>query len=130
MECPSWGAGSTPRQAATKLGISLDDLADGERPVELEVSRYVGDMPFLWVAIDDDPGPKSQRGIVERNALGLLSNYSGWPSDVPTPSWLGGYSSRERVRRSGLWNSNHVDGGYDPRFLGLLERAVQGTVRP
>lgn len=129
-ECASWGVGSTLRQAATRLGMGLDELADREGPIELDVSKYIWEMPFLWVTIEDDPGPRSQRGIVERNALALLSNYSGRPIDAPAPVWLGGDSSRERVRRSGLWNNNHVDEEYDPRFLDTLERAVQGTMRP
>jgi hypothetical protein len=37
---------------------------------------------------------------------------------------LGTRSDRERVRASGLWNSNHVDEGYDPAFLDKLEQLV------
>ena len=29
------------------------------------------------------------------------------------------------VRDSGLWNQNHVDEGYDPAFLDVLERFVE-----
>jgi hypothetical protein len=31
------------------------------------------------------------------------------------------------VRRSGLWNNNHVDEAVDPRFLTAFEELVQGT---
>ena len=30
------------------------------------------------------------------------------------------FSNRERIRRSGLWNSNHVDETYAPDFLDTL----------
>ena len=77
-------------------------------------------MPFLWLNIDDEAGPASRRGYIERNAIALLSNYAKPPLDPPSPTWLGRHSDRERVRASGLWNSNHVDEPYDPRFLDLI----------
>jgi hypothetical protein len=33
------------------------------------------------------------------------------------PDWLGNYCNRVRVRKSGLWNQNHVEEDYDPAFL-------------
>ena len=35
--------------------------------------------------------------------------------------------AREIVRRSGLWNNNHVDENYDPAFISLLEHYVNAT---
>jgi hypothetical protein len=66
-------------------------------------------MPFLWLAINDEPGPTSARGVIERNSIGLLSNF--WKSSLDTQSkqWLGAYCDRDRVCKSGLWNNNHVD---------------------
>ncbi len=81
-------------------------------------------MPFLWLSIPDEPGPESLRGYIERNSIGLLSNYQQLALDPPSPSWLGHHSDRERVRRSGLWNQNHVDEPYDPGFLNRLEELV------
>lgn len=83
-------------------------------------------MPFLWLSIDDDPGPTSLRGYVERNAIALLSNYNKVPLDPPSNGWLGLRCNRERVRASGLWNSNHVEEEYDPGFLDRLESLVAG----
>ena len=81
-------------------------------------------MPFLSLAIDDDAGPGSKRGYIERNAIALVSNFGKTPLDPPSQLWLGRHSERERVRSSGLWNSNHVVEQYDPAFLGELERLV------
>ncbi len=78
-------------------------------------------MPFLWLGIEDEAGPDSLRGYVERNAISLLSNFGNSPLDPPSQGWLGHFCNRERVRISGLWNSNHVDEGYDPAFLDTLE---------
>ena len=81
-------------------------------------------MPFLWLAIEDDPGPDSLRKFVETNTIALLSNFAKSPLDLPSQDWLGHYCNRERVRMSGLWNSNHVDDDYDPAFLNTLEHFV------
>ena len=74
-------------------------------------------MQVLWLAIRDDPGPKNRRGYIERNAIALLSNYRKPAIDIPSRSWLGTHCEQDRVRESGLWNSNHVKDRYDPMFL-------------
>jgi hypothetical protein len=91
------------------------------------VSGVIGAMPFLWLGIDDEAGPASLRGFIERNSIALLSNYKKEPIDAPSSDWLGRHCDRERVRSSGLWNSNHVDETYDPAFLGALERLIDET---
>lgn len=66
-----------------------------------------------------------------RNAIALLSNYPEKRGvvDPPSPTWLGRWADRETVRRSGLWNVNHVDEEYDPAFLAALERLVDKARR-
>jgi hypothetical protein len=81
-------------------------------------------MPFLWLAVEDEAGPESQRGYIERNSIALLSNYNRAPLDPPSPGWLGFHCNREKVRNSGLWNSSHVDETYDPEFLDEVDRLV------
>ena len=86
-------------------------------------------MPFLWLNIDDSPGPKSLRGIMERNAIALLSNYQRMPLDPPTPGWLGHSSDRELVCGSGLWNQKHVEETHDPAFLDVFEMLIAQSGR-
>jgi hypothetical protein len=116
-ELPTWGNGASAPKA----------IRAGEGALESEVSTVIGTMPFLWLAIDDEAGPGSLRGSIERNAIALLSNYKKEPLDLPSSNWLGHYCDRERVRSSGLWNSNHVDEVYDPSFLDTLVRLVNET---
>ncbi len=86
------------------------------------MTLYIAAMPFLWLDINDDPGPTSLRGAVERNAIALLSNLARQSFDAPSPAWLGHSSDRPLVRDSGMWNQRHVDEAYDPAFLfGLRE---------
>jgi len=93
------------------------------------VSKVIGAMPFLWLAVEDEPCADSLRGYIERNAIALLSNFDKDPLDRPSAEWLGRYCSREGVRRSGLWNSNHVDEPYDPAFLKRMEQLVREMER-
>jgi hypothetical protein len=113
-EFPTWGVGNT---AASNIRL-------GEVVLEQAVSKVIGRMPFLWLAIDDEPGPGSLRGFIERNSIALLSNYGKEKIDPPSAGWLGHHCDRERVRESGLWNSNHVDETCDPAFSDGLERLI------
>ncbi len=88
-----------------------------EHPLEAAVSRVIGHMPFLWMEVFDLPTPLSDRGIIERGAIALLSNHSRGTIDPPSPSWLGRLAGSNAIQRSGLWNVNHV---LDPVDEGLL----------
>ena len=102
------------------------------RPPGLERAALtrIGAMPFLWLGVDDAPGPSSRRTLIERNAIALLSGDAESALDPPSPGWLGLCSDREPVRRSGLWNNRHTDEGYDPAFLDVLEELVEETQPP
>lgn len=93
---------------------------EGEQFLEGEVSAVIGRMPFLWLAVEDEPGPDSLRAMIERNAIALLSNFGKETINPPSQSWLGRFSDREKVRGSGLWNQDHVDDCYDPIFLSIF----------
>ncbi len=109
--CPTWGKGSS----------ASNQIRAVERELEGHVSAYIGAMPFLWLSVKDDPGPSSLRGFIERNAIALLSNFEREPVDPASAGWLGKSCSRDRVRRSDLWNNNHVDEEHESSFLGILE---------
>ena len=96
------------------------------------VSRHICAMPFLWLNVDDTPGPESHRAFIERNAIALLSGYREPPIDPASPNWLGLSSphKNEKVRESGLWNQNHVDRDYDPSFLDEMEKRINITNPP
>ncbi|HYZ62890.1 MAG TPA: hypothetical protein VE650_10595, partial [Acetobacteraceae bacterium] len=117
---PSWGRGNE----ASK------EVRSGEIALEREVSGIIGAMPFLWLRVDDEPRAESMRGYIERNSIALLSNFKRPPLDPASDNWLGLRSDRERVRQSGLWNSNHVDERYDPAFLSCLEELIAAAGRP
>jgi hypothetical protein len=113
----TWGRGNSADRA-TRVAEEL---------LESAVSRFIGDMPFLWVEIDDEPGPQSQRQVVESNLIALLSNANKPPLDPPSSTWLGHHSDRPAIRDSGLWNVNHVYEPHRPAGLDLLEYHISST---
>lgn len=80
----AWGRGSSAPL----------DVRTSEYPLERDVSTYIRAMPFLWVEVDDDPSPVRERGIIERGAIAVLSNFARPPIDPPSPTWLGHRSSQ------------------------------------
>ena len=122
---PSWGVGADAGTAVGRLGLaSRATLKEAELDLERRVSAYIGQMPFLWLDVPDAPGPQSARGAIERNAIALLSHAGTPAADPPSAQWLGAHSDRPRVRTSGLWNSDHVDEGYDATFLDEMVELV------
>jgi hypothetical protein len=114
---PTWDVGNS----------ASGDVRKGELALERDVSGVIGTMPFLWLSLDDEAGPASQRGYIERNLIALLSNFQKPALDPRSEQWLGGRCDRERVRKSGLWNSRHVDESYEPAFLDTLDQLVSAT---
>ncbi len=109
----TWGIGNNAEKS----------IKESEKPLEAIVSGEIGNMPFLWLEIEDEPSPNSMRSRIERNSIALISKFNmeyGWGDE----NWLGIYSNRERVRNSGLWNNNYVGDEYDPTFLDDLERLI------
>lgn len=119
-EYPKWSVGSSAGR-----DLRLDEL-----DMERRVSEYIRDLPFLWIAVDDKPGPNSDRAYIERNAIALVSNFQKESIDSRAKDWLGEHSPSRKIRHSGLWNVNHVDEEYDAMFLDRLEEAVQETQPP
>ncbi|MGI9310621.1 MAG: hypothetical protein ACR2P7_03685, partial [bacterium] len=116
-QCDSWGVG----------GSAPKDIRARELPMERRVSETIGRMRVICLPILDEAGPDSLRGVIERNSIALLSNFSNHnrpPIDAPSCDWLGAHCARERVRRSGIWNQRHVEDDYDRSFLAAFEQLV------
>ncbi len=110
----SWGKGSS---ASPQIRAS-------EALLEKMVSEHIGKMSVLWISVEDEAGPESDRAYLERNAIALLTG-----ADSPSKNWLGSHSVREEIRESGLWNLDHVGGRCDPGLFDALERSVANTIQ-
>ena len=119
----SWGVGVG--EAARRLGLDRDGVKQAETELEGKVSDHIRAMPFLWLNVGDEPGPRSDRRTIQRNASALLSGYREPALDPPSDGWLGHSSDDCRVRRSGLWNRQYVERVYDPSFLDAMETWIE-----
>ena len=121
---PSWRRPGTST-AEGKAWLRDPEVRRAERILEERVSKTIGAMPFLWLGVTDEPGPGSDRGRIERNAIALLSGYRAPAPDPPSDGWLGLSSGRPKVRRSGLWNQNHVGEAFAPGFLDAMAAMIR-----
>jgi hypothetical protein len=108
----SWGKGSSGNSEVRQRELEL----------ERTVSLYIGGMPVLWLEVPD----RETRGALERGLIALLSNAGREPSDPPSDVWLGRFAERAAIRRSGLWNVNHVDEEPAEAVLGALREHLPG----
>ncbi len=111
---PNWSIGNS---APSKI-------KDEEYELEKSVSNYIGKLPFLWIEIDDEPDKFSNRKVIERNSIALLSNFNKTAIDTRSSEWTGKYSPKVKIKNSGLWNSDHTNEDYDPSFLDLLAKYI------
>lgn len=93
----TWGKGSSAPREVRECEVELEQA----------VSAHIGDMRVVVVDVPD----RHDRSRLERECIALLSNYGRAPIDPPSARWLGAAADREAVRRSGLWNVNHVPDG-------------------
>ena len=118
LACSSWAIGST---AST-------EVRRAEHEIEMHVTRAIGAMTVICLPIGDPAGPESDRGYIERNSIALLSNSRKKQSlDLPSAGWLGSHCRSDKVRLSGLWNSNHVGEPYDAAFLDRFSCLIEGA---
>jgi hypothetical protein len=110
----TWGRGSSADRATITVEASL----------ERAVSQYIGSLLLLWVGVEDEPGPGSERHVIEKNIIALVSNAGRPALDPHAPGWLGHHADRQAIRESGLWNVDFVYGAYEAAALDVLARRV------
>ena len=116
----TWGIGDSPSKAASKLGIDRDMVKRIEADLEKRVSEYIKQMPFIWIKVST----AFQLEVIEKNAIALLSHAKLPAPDTPSGQWLGSFSDRKQVRKSGLWNNHHVLERYAPSFLDVMKTLI------
>lgn len=95
-----WEIDLTPAAARKKYGGTID--AAKLQEVEKRVSRYLREN-FDFVALRVDL--KSERLALESK---MISTVSGCEECVPSKSWLGRFSPKEKIQESGLWLVNEL----------------------
>ena len=88
------------------------------KDTEGEVSRLLRSRFFFRVVAVDDV---EERKLLEEK---LIASLSACSRCKPSEGWLGCFAWSERIRRSGLWNSNYVD-SENRMDVNDLERLIQ-----
>jgi len=71
--------------------------------VEEMVSRVLREkFTFCCFGVDQ----RRERLSLERGLIALFAQY---PLGQPSPNWLGRFAASEKIRRTGLWNTQHID---------------------
>jgi hypothetical protein len=117
INLPTWGDRNN--------GTKASRINEGE--LEQKVTEYIGKMKVLWLSINDNPSPFSDRAYIERNVIGLLSGMNHL-IDQPSENWLGNHSLNHLIKHFGLWNVNSVGNLYDYRFLDVFHRYMNITL--
>jgi hypothetical protein len=112
----SWGVQMLDREA---LGA--------EREIEQAVSKYLGDLLVLLINVPGLSNKRNDRAYLEQSLISLLSNACN-PLDPPNSGWLGLSSDKQEIRKSGIWNVNHVYQRVDPSFINVLDYYVSATI--
>jgi hypothetical protein len=112
----SWGSSAGDKNALVT-----------ERELERTVSKYLAELHVLLIAVPGESGKSNDRAYLEQNLIALLSNGCK-PLDPPSCEWLGLSSAKREIRKSGLWNVNHVEQRFDPAYLGVLDYYVSLTM--
>ncbi len=115
-----WEIDLTTRNARQHHGGKVDQAVLSR--VEAEVSRYIVDsLTAAVVRIDD----KATRLRFESHAIATVAQC---PACSPSATWLGRYSPAEKIRDSGLWQTQHLTGSpLSPDDLTWLEKySAQG----
>ena len=108
------------------MAVHYLKVREHERALEKDVSKIIGNMHVMWLAIEDEPSKDSQRRYLEQNTIALLSNHDRQTRIDPSSGcWLGHHCDKETVQTSGLWNSDGVDKRYEPEFLVTMEKLVR-----
>lgn len=117
LAVPSWGIGQ----------IASADVRRQEEYLERAVSKHINSMSVLWLAVEDEPSPASDRAYLERNLIGLLVGRDG-PADNPSSNWLGLFSPNKRIGKSGMWNLNFLEHPYSNEFFDVFNEYVSITL--
>ena len=93
------------------------------KPIEGSVSSLLRkQFRFRVVRIAD----RRFRNTTEKKLIGQLASC---PDCAASPEWLGRFAYSEKIRSSGMWNSQHVNprSGMTPEEWSGFERAVEDT---
>lgn len=120
---PNWG---TPHRNLPDE-LSTPELRAQEHSLELRVSEYIRDLPFLVIDIPGDPGPDCDRARIEKNLIALVAHARRTTPALKKDGWVGHCSPHAEVAKTGLWNIDHVNAFYTGSIMTELDPFIEST---
>ena len=121
---PSWGVGGDPGAAARRLGPDRAGVKLVEAELEARVSHHIRAMPFPSLNVWDEPGPRSERGTIGRNAIALLSGYREPALDPPSVGGLGHSTDAASGAQAAGTTTTCRDSDYSGSRAGVFSNCV------
>lgn len=112
----TWGSSASDKEALL-----------AEKGLEQLVSKYLSKLRVVLIDVPGLSDKANDRSYLEQNLIAVLSNKCR-PLDPPSYGWLGNSSDKREIRKSGLWNVNHVEQGFDPQYVDVLNYYVSVTL--
>jgi len=98
-----WNINFTPKQSREKSGYLRN--IDKEKTIEKEITEIIrGNFSFRFIIIEDEEERIGSKGLESR----LIGTVSRCRECKPSEKWLGNYSPIEKIRKSGLWLTQHL----------------------
>ena len=95
-----WDIDFTKSEVKKKYGQFVDKSY--QENIEQEVSKYIRDnFTFSVIEILD----KKERLNTEKNIINIISSCN---ECSPSDNWLGRFSTIEKIKRSGMWQTQHI----------------------
>lgn len=113
----TWGTG----QNANKV------VREREVFIEEKVSEYIGNLGIVFLAVEDEPSPQSDRSKIEKSAISLLSSIN-FSFEFGGQDWLGNYSPRKPIQLSSLWNIDYVNETFSLDLFSMLDQYTEFTL--
>lgn len=104
------------------------NVMEKEKEIEKKVSEYIRGLRIILLEIPDPPSKHSDRSYIEKNSISLLSSV-GTKITRASSDWLGLWSGRPHIIKSGLWNIDYVFSMYDRNFPYILGNYVNSMMR-
>ena len=102
----------------------LEQMGPSDRSIEEEVSELLRTrFTFCCIRVD----AQEERLAFEAGLIALLAQH---PIGHPSRGWLGRYAAAEGIRRSGLWNTQHLESTpFSEEQLARFEELVDSTIK-
>ncbi|OEF98819.1 hypothetical protein BHF71_10325 [Vulcanibacillus modesticaldus] len=114
-----WELDLTSKKNKQKYNSLVDK--DYQNKIEIEVSKIIQDN-FSFVVFEEND--KENRLFLESKIIAEISKCSNCK---PSSNWLGKYSTKEKIRESGLWQVNNLykKGFSEQEFIQFKNRFLQ-----